>query len=477
MTTGLKRTIALQTLLLALFMDLLDNGIVNIAIPTIVLHFKATPSEIQWIVSAYTLAFSLMLLLTARLGDYWGRKRMFVTGVIGFAVFSALCGLAPTPRFLILARTLEGVAAAFMVPQVLSSIQVMFAPEERGGAIAAFSMLAGLANTAAPFLGAWLTKADVLGLSWRAIFWVNVPVGLLTMVAAVIFLPESKSEEGTARRSLDWPGVLLSTFATLLLVYPLIVGRAAGWPAWTWGSFAASLVVWVLFFLFERHKERTFRDPLIPASIFRVRSFFSGIVLTLVYMLGIIGFFFAMVLYLHVGLGFTLVHSALAMLPWSLGVPIGAGVAANALIPRHGRKIVQVGIMLTLVGLALLIAVVAVGRVARQTWPLLPGIFIGGLGMGFAVAGFATFTVNEIPEKRASAASGVYNMVAQFAAALGIAILGTIFFSGTAAAGAPATYVSAFRTTLWAVLGFVAVGFVASFGLPKRLAKVKQPVG
>ena len=230
-----RRWLTLVILLLAAFMNLLDVSIVNIAIPSIQRGLHASYADVQWALAGYTLAYALVLITGGRLGDTFGRKRLFLIGVAGFTIMSALCGAATGPGMLIGCRVAQGAMGAIMVPQVLAVIQVIFPPHERIKALAGFGVTAGLGTISGPLIGGLLIQHDLLGLGWRSIFLINVPVGLITLVASSVLVRESRSANPP---KLDPVGVALIRAALLLLLYPLVQGRQFGWPAWTFVSMA-----------------------------------------------------------------------------------------------------------------------------------------------------------------------------------------------------------------------------------------------
>src|SRR5215471_15778750 len=252
-------------LLLAAFMNLLDVSIVNIAIPSIQRDLNASYADVQWALAGYTLAYALVLITGGRLGDAFGRKRLFLIGVAGFTVMSALCGAAQSPGELIAFRVVQGAMGGIMIPQVLAVIQVMFPPAERIKALAGFGVTAGLGTVSGPLLGGLLIQGNLLGLDWRPIFLINVPVGIVTIAASVVLVRESRAPNPP---KLDPVGVALISAALLLLLYPLVQGRQLGWPAWTFASMAASAPVFALFIWWERIKARTDGSPLVQLRLF-----------------------------------------------------------------------------------------------------------------------------------------------------------------------------------------------------------------
>jgi EmrB/QacA subfamily drug resistance transporter len=479
--TGGQRRLALMVILLALFMDLLDNTIVNVALPPIQRELDATYSAVQWVVAGYALAFALGLITGGRLGDIYGRKRVFLVGVAGFTLTSALCGMAQTPGQLVAARVAQGAAAALMVPQVLSIIQVMYAPKDRAKAMAAFGGLAGLATVGGPILGAVLTEGDVAGLGWRLVFLVNIPVGVLALIAAAAVVPESRAERADR---LDVPGVGLVTLGLLMLIYPLIRGRELDWPAWTFASIAGSLVVFGAFVAYQRRRTRS---PLVELSLFRHRSFTGGLLVSLLFMGGVIGFFLVLTVYLQVGLGFSVLRSGLTGIPWGFAVPTFAGISVALLAPRLGRTVLQLGLGLVIAAMVGLMWTVRAGGAEVSSLSLAPALFLGGVGMGLCVALVFDFALAEVPVGAAGSASGLLNTVQQIGGAIGIAAIGALFFSlvpaGEAAVGAPgvgggvpaevrtaivAEFSRDFATTLWFPVAMFAAALLATGLLPRR---------
>src|ERR1700735_970603 len=255
-----RRWLTLVILLLAAFMNLLDVSIVNIAIPSIQRNLHASYADVQWALAGYTLAYALVLITGGRLGDTFGRKRLFLIGVIGFTIMSALCGAAQSPGMLIAARVVQGAMGAIMVPQVLAVIQVIFPPKERIKALAGFGVTAGLGTVSGPLLGGLLIQHNLFGLGWRPIFLINVPVGIIAVVASAVLVRESR---GPKPPRLDPVGVGLISAALLLLLSPLVEGRQLGWPAWTFVSMAAAAPVLAAFIGYERHKTRRDGSPLV----------------------------------------------------------------------------------------------------------------------------------------------------------------------------------------------------------------------
>ena len=442
------RTIALWVVLLAFFMDLLDTTIVNIAIPSIQANLGTSYSAIQWIIAGYALTFALFLITGGRLGDIVGYKPLFLTGMVGFIVASALSGFAPTTEVLIGARLLQGFFAAMMVPQILSTIQVMYTTTgERQGISAFYGALAGIASVGGPILGALLISGDVWGFGWRTIFLVNIPVGIAAIILAAIYLPNARSPHPL---HLDVVGVVIGLVAMLMLMYPLIEGRELGWPWWTYASMAGSLVVFVVFAFSQIWKDRRDGSPLVVPHLFVHRAFVAGILLLGSFYAVVSGFFLIFTLFLQVGLGYGVLKAGLTGIPFSIGVSIAAGLSGPVLVPRFGRNIITAGPVVMAIGFALFIWTVNAFGGAVTPYELIPAQLISGLGMGFVVASVYPFILAEVPIKDAGSASGVINATGQIGGAMGVAAIGVIFFGliGSLATASVDSVRDAFRADL-----------------------------
>jgi EmrB/QacA subfamily drug resistance transporter len=419
-----RRWLALGVVLIAVFMQLMDISIVNVAIPSIQRDLDASYSQVQWVLAGYQLAFAVALITGGRLGDIYGRKRLFLIGVSGFTIASALCGFAQNPAMLVGSRFLQGAMGALMFPQALSVTQVEFPQRERGAAFGITGAVIGLATISGPLLGGLLIAGNVLGLDWRPIFLVNLPLGVLAVAAAVVLLRESRAE-GALR--LDPGGVAIVSAALLLLIYPLVEGRDLDWPAWTFLLMAASVPVFALFALYERRKTRKDNSPLVVLGLFRERAFVSGLLLNAVFFSGVAAFFLTFSLFLQIGLGFTALHSGLTTIPFSVGTAIGSAVSVR-LAPRLGRAILSLGCLLLVAGMLAVIATVSRYGEGIHSWQLLPALVICGLGLGCTIPPLLNVILAGISGRNAGSASGVLSTTQQVGGALGVAIIGVIFF-------------------------------------------------
>jgi EmrB/QacA subfamily drug resistance transporter len=419
-----RRWVALAVVLVAGFMQLVDISIVNVAIPSIQRDLDATYSQIQWVLAGYQLAFAVTLITGGRLGDIFGRKRLFMLGMAGFTLASALCGLAQSPEMLIGSRFLQGVMGAVMFPQVLSVIQVAFPPRQRGAAFGIFGATIGLATITGPLVGGLLIEADLLGLGWRPIFLVNVPIGIGALVAAALYLGESRAPRALR---LDLAGVVLATGGLLLLVYPLVQGRDLGWPAWTFASMAASVLVLAAFAAWERRKKALDGSPLVDLALFRQRAFVAGLLVAAIFFMGIPAFFLTFTLWLQVGLGFSALHAGLTGVPFAVGSAL-ASTASVRLAPRLGRRILTLGTLLLAVGMGAVMWTVDRYGGGTHSWQLIPALAICGLGLGCVVAPLVNVVLAGVRGQDAGAASGVLTTAQQVGGAVGVALIGVIFF-------------------------------------------------
>jgi EmrB/QacA subfamily drug resistance transporter len=444
-----RRWLTLVVLLLAAFMNLLDISIVNIAIPSIQRDLHASYADVQWALAGYTLAYALVLITGGRLGDTFGRKRLFLIGVTGFTLMSALCGAAQTPGMLIASRVAQGAFGAIMIPQVLSMIQVMFPTGERIKALAAFGVTAGLGTVSGPLLGGLLTQHDLFGLDWRPIFLINVPVGIIAVVASGVLIRESRAPRPPG---LDPVGVVLVSATLLLLLYPLVQGRQLGWPAWTFVSMAAAAPMLAVFVAYERAKDRRDGSPLVQVGLFRQRAFAVGIAIAVTFFLGVTSFALILTLFLQIGLGFGPLHAGLTFLPFSAGVLIASGAAAR-LAPKFGRGVTMTGALVMAGGMAGLIATVHHFGGAVTTWDMVPALVVAGLGMGTVLAPLADILLAGVQPQDAGSASGLFNTSLQLGASIGVAVIGVIFFGllGSQSSAAAAAVDPQLRSGLAAV--------------------------
>lgn len=429
-----RRWLAVAAVMLAVALDMIDTTVVNVALPSIERDLGASQSALQWTVAAYTLTFALFLITAGRLGDILGRRRMLLVGIATFIAASAWCGLAGDGGSLVWARVAQGLGAALLMTQALSVFQVMFPPKERAAVFALFGALTGFGAVLGPLVGGLLIEADLFGLEWRAIFLINIPLGILALAGAARWVPESRAEHA---RRLDVGGVLLVTAGLLALLYPLVKGQELGWPAWTFVSMAASLPILVLFVLFERRKNRRDGSALVELSLFRDRRFVAGLLVLTTFFGGMAAFFFPFTFYLQLGLGYSALDAGLAVLAFSLGAMVTSSFSTT-LAAKVGRVVLSIGMLLMAAGIGALAWTIGAAGDDVTTWKLVPALVLGGFGLGLVVAPVVDFILAGVPREHAGAASGLLNTADQFGAAAGVAVIGVLFFGLLSSQSAPA---------------------------------------
>jgi EmrB/QacA subfamily drug resistance transporter len=397
----------------ALFMIMLDNTIVNVALPSIGRGLEVGVSELEWVVNAYALAFATFMLTGGRLADLFGRRLVFEAGLVVFTLSSLMCGLAPDAATLIAARAFQGTGAALMMPATLSIISAAFAPEERGTAIGIWAGVSGSALAIGPLLGGLLTEH--VGWSW--VFFVNVPVGVLAFAASFVLIAESRSEERGQR--LDLPGLVTSACGLLALVYALIEANRYGWTSATIvGLLLAAVLLLAAFVVIEWRSRR----PMLDLRLFGNRTFSGANVAALLVSLAMFGIFFFVSLYMQNILGYSPVHAGLVFLPMSILVVVTAPLAGKATDLIGPRWPITLGMGLLAAGLILFSRLDAHAGFVD----LLPGMLIGGVGMGLAMGPMTTAALSTVSVDEAGVASGVVTTSRQVGGALGIAIMGAI---------------------------------------------------
>lgn len=455
--------LVLLTVLGADIMDLLDSTIVNVGAPAIARDLHASGSQLQWVIAGYTLAMAVALITGGRLGDLYGHRRMFLLGIGAFTAFSALSSAATDPQMLIAARALQGLSAAVMLPQGLTMIRSVFPPAQAGAAMGIFGPAMGLAATLGPIVGGALVQANLFGSQWRSIFWVNVPVGLVSLVCAWRVIPRDKPH-GPDAPTLDVAGMLMSGLGMLLLVYPLIQGRDKGWPAYMFVMMAASIPVFAAFWFQQRARQRRGRTPLVTPSLFTKRAFTGGLVLAMFFFAGMGALFLVLMLHIQLALGYTSLHAGLTGLPFSLGAAVGTGLAAAVLAPKFGRKVLHAGVITMAAGIAGVAITVTQAGMSLTTWDLVPSYTICGIGMGLLIATYFTTVISAVDDAETGTAGGVLNAVQQLASSLGVALFGTLYFNSLTAGH---TSVSATSSTLWFASIAVVLCLPLGFLLPR----------
>lgn len=454
-----RRWLGLFAILSADMLNLLDSTVGTIAAPAIRADLGGTTATLQWIAAGYTLAMAVGLLVGGRLGDMYGRRRMMVVGVSGFLAASLLCAVSVSPEMLLGSRVLQGLFGAIMVPQSFGLIRELFGAEV-GKAFALLGPVIGLATVLGPVVAGLLT--DLAG--WRTIFLINLPLGAFALIVGKRVLPAGKPVARGQR--LDVTGAVLAAAGMFLLVYPLTQGHELGWPGWTFAMLAASVPVLAIFAWYQGVRARGGAPVLVRLTVFAKRSYSSGVAFVIAFFGIIAGFSLAVGLFLQLGLGYSPLKASLTMAPWAVGAFLGSAIGATVLAGL-GRRILHIGLSLMAGGLVLLFAVMdeTVGFGG-----LVAPFAIYGFGMGMIFVPLFDIIVGDLADDEVGSASGVLTSVQQLGASLGIAALGTVFFSavgGPGHAGVPAFADAAKVVTLIAI-GLTVVTFALGFLLPKK---------
>jgi EmrB/QacA subfamily drug resistance transporter len=415
--------LVLVVVVLADLMDLIDSSIANLAGPSIRSDLGGGQVTVQWVLSAYTAAFALGLVTSGRLGDLLGRRRLFLLGMTGFTLASLACGLAPDVVFLIVARTLQGLFGSVMIPQGLALVKVVFPPQHLRKALAPVGPLMGLTMVAGPILAGWLLHLDLYGSQWRPIFLINVPFGVAALLLGRRVLPRHGGEDRTAR--LDLTGVALLTAASALLIVPLIQGRELGWPAWTYVMMAAAVALLALFVVSQRHSSH----PVITPSLFRKRSFVVGLVIVAGFYASLSGFVLVINLLLQQGMHWTPLRTGLTLIPWALGTAVAVLLAGAVLAEKLGRATLHLGLSLAVAGLLADWWTVAHWSADLTVWKLAPALLLTGFGSGLVFVPLVDFIIGDATPEEVGTGAGLLNAVQQFAGAIGVAALGTVFLA------------------------------------------------
>jgi EmrB/QacA subfamily drug resistance transporter len=450
------RWIVAIVVLAANTMDLLDATIVNIAGPSIRHDLGGGASIIQWFSASYTLTFAVLLIAGARLGDMFGRRRMFLLGLVGFTLFSAACAASQSVGMLIAFRALQGGSGALMIPQGFGMLKELFDDEELGRVTRLFGPSTGLAMLGAPILAGALIDANLWNTGWRLVFVINVPIGVLAIPLALRSLPGGVTHPGL---KLDGVGVVLIGLSLVAIIYPLIQGQTAGWPPWMFAVIASGAVLLLVFVRHERHRGD---NALIEPSLLSNRMYLSGVAVMVALFGAFGGLLLCISLYGQLGEGWSPIHAGLTLTPMFAGMILGM-VGSLAAVRRLGRHLLHIGILLIAIGAAGL-ALSLAGARAASTWDLVPGLFLIGAGVGASIGQLFRFILASVTMDEVGSASGVLEAVQQLSTSLGVAVLGTIFFS--AFDHHLPSY--ALQITAWACLVPLAAAFALVFRLPRH---------
>ena len=430
---------------------MLDNTVVNVALPSIQRELESDLSELEWIVTGYALTFASLMLVGGKVADAYGRRRIFVLGIVVFTLASLLCGLATSSEMLIGARVLQGAGAALMNPATLSIIAATFPPRQRGTAIGIWAGVSALALAIGPLVGGLITEH----IHWSWIFFVNVPVGVLGIVASFLFIDESRDE---THASLDIPGLTTSAVGLFALTYGLIEANTYGWTAARIvGAFVVSAVSLVSFVVIERRR----REPMLPLELFRSGTYAGANLVILLVALAMFGVFFFVSLYMQNVLGYSAVETGAAFLPMTVLIILAAPVAGRTSDRIGSRGLMTAGMLLLAVHLVLL------SRLGLDAtfWNLLPAFVVGGIGMGITFTPSAAAATRSVPIEKSGVGAAVLNSARQVGGTMGVAVMGAIIAAEIGGDRTPEAFMRGFERALLVAAGIALVGAVVAFTL------------
>jgi EmrB/QacA subfamily drug resistance transporter len=420
-----RRWLAAVVMIGAAMMDLIDLTVVNVALPTIRRDLGATGTQLEWVVSAYMLAFAATLIVAGSFGDLVGRRRIFLGGIVAFGLASLAAGVAQSPGELIGARVVQGAAAAAMIPQLLGTFRAIFSGEERGKAFGMYGAILGFASALGLVLGGVLTDADIFGWGWRTVFFINLPIALVSLIAARSVVPETHDPD--ARRP-DLLGAALLVGAIVAVAYPLLEGRSLGWPAWNFALLAAGLAALVALGAVEGRRQHARVAPVLRTRLLRIPAFSVGLVVQLAFSAGLQGFFLIFAIWIQAGMGFSPLGAGLTALAFSVGSFVLAPMSVP-LAERYGRLVLAAGG--ALMGLGVLGVALGAGEVGAGSdpWPVVPGLVVAGVGLSLLIIPLVNVVLAAVPHGVAGGAGGIFSTAQQLGGALGVAVVGSVFFS------------------------------------------------
>jgi EmrB/QacA subfamily drug resistance transporter len=432
-------------------MIMLDNTVVNVALPSIQRDLGADLSELEWIVTGYALTFASLMLVGGKVADAYGRRLVFVIGIVVFTLASLLCGLADSSEMLIGSRILQGAGAALMNPATLSIIAATFPPRERGSAIGIWAGTSALALAIGPLVGGLITEH----VNWNWIFFINVPVGVLGIVASFLFIDESRDE---THASLDLPGLVTSALGLFALTYALIEANTYGWTS---GRIVAAFVLAAVslgsFLVIERRR----REPMLPLALFSDRTYTGANLVVLLVALAMFGVFFFVSLYMQNILGYSPVQTGAAFLPLTVLIILVAPIAGRTSDRIGSRGLMTAGMILVATQLILF------SRLAIDStfWNLLPGLLVGGVGMALTMTPSAAAATRSVPVDKSGVGSAVLNSARQVGGTMGVAIMGAIMASEVGGDRTPEAFMRGFERALLVAAGIAIVGAVVAYAL------------
>ena len=462
-----KRWLMLPVILIAMFMAGFDIWAVNVAAPSLQRDLHVSDAALQLIVGGYAFMYASGMVTGGRLGDLFGYKRLFLIGVVTFALASLACGLAPSSGVLVIFRLVQGLTGAVMVPQVVALIAAVFPARERSRALGFYGATMGLGFVSGQILGGGLIQANILGLGWRAIFLVNVPVGVLAVIAGLIVVPPAT---GHRRPRLDPLGAVGVSAGLALALVPLTLGRDEGWPAWTWISLALALPVLAATVAWERRLNRAGGEPLLDLTLFRDRAFSAGLLLNLAALFFFGSFMFVLTLLLQSGLGLSPLHAGIVNLPLALTF-IAMTLLGPKVAARLGPRSITVGAVFAMLGVVAL-ALTAMHFGARLSgWDTAPATALIGIGQGLMIPSLMSAVLSHVRPEQAGSAAGVLTTTQQFAIASGVAVIGAVFYQVIGGTPSRASFVTGLTVVAWVDAAILILAAVLTFLLPRPVRR------
>ncbi|WP_343659025.1 MFS transporter [Chryseobacterium sp.] len=422
MKTTNNKWLELIIVLAAPLLSVIDVFIINIAIPTIKKGVHATDGEMQFVIAGYLLGYAAFLITGGRAGDHFGRKKVFFWGMLAFTVTSCLCGLSQSALQLNITRFFQGLSASFMVPQTIAFIQILFTEtKERAKAFGLYGITLGTAAAIGQVLGGYLSDTHWMIEGWRLVFFINLPIGIITLWATQKYVTETPRHEST---KFDYTGVVILTFALFFLIYPLIQGRESGWPLWSFGLLMLSFVLFVIFIYNQKIKLGNNGNPLIDVRLFKIKDFNIGLTAVLFHFMLHTAYLLLSAVYLQNGLGISALDSGLYFIAPGI-LFVVSSVMASRLIVKYGKKVLQIGVAILFFAFYLQMTLWKPG--------ISTGLIIGlmamwGFGNGLVLPSLLNVALKNVPSRYAGGAAGIYSTFQQTASALGVSVIGGVFF-------------------------------------------------
>lgn len=454
------RWLILGVVLAAEIMDLLDSTIVNVAGPSLKEKLGASPSALQWVIGGYTLTLGAGLVLGGRLADRYSRRNIFLLGLVSFTITSLLCAIATNIESLIAFRLIQGFAGALVLPHVIGFIRDVFPPEELGKAFAIFGPVFGLGGILGPIIGGFIIDGDIASTGWRAVFLVNIPIGIVIIALAWKYLPKKASDHSI---KIDLFGSLIIIASSGLLLLPLIQGQEAGWPLWTFVSLLASLIGFGIFTIQQRWVISRGRTPLVDPDIFKARTYNLGLAGIFTFFAGFTGVYLIITLFLQIGEGYSARGAGIANIAIALGTAIGGALSGAVLAEKFGTRVLQFGAIAQVTG-AILLFVALPDMQSFNFWHIAPGMLVSGFGTGLVVAALFDAILLAIKDELVGSASGVLSAIQSIGSSVGVAIFGTLFFNQITAGQID----KGFRHAMLLQIGLVSLFLLITFFLPKK---------